>query len=270
MSDVTGISNQTSATDGATALAGIKAAVANLNTDKLEASSAAALTDKTTPVNADSFTITDSAASNVFKKLTFTNLKAFLKTYFDSLYPSGSGTSTGTNTGDNATNSQYSGLAASKQDALVSGTNLKSINSTSLLGSGNLVIAGGTMAFGQATRAVGSGTGTQNIAHGLGSTPSYVRIWATGFGTSGGGISMASSEGTGTASNNSCTWNCVSASTAPFAGQTSTILVIMATDGSTKLAEANISALDATNITLNFTTMSGGGLNVWWQWQAFK
>lgn len=48
----------------------------------------------------------------------------------------------GTNTGDNATNSQYSGLAASKQDALVSGTNIKTINSTSLLGSGNMDISG--------------------------------------------------------------------------------------------------------------------------------
>ena len=43
-----------------------------------------------------------------------------------------------TNTWDNATNSQYSGLAASKQDTLVSGTNIKTINSTSLLGSGNI------------------------------------------------------------------------------------------------------------------------------------
>lgn len=47
----------------------------------------------------------------------------------------------GTNTGDNATNSQYSSLAASKQDTLVSGTNIKTINSTSLLGSGNIAIS---------------------------------------------------------------------------------------------------------------------------------
>jgi hypothetical protein len=50
------------------------------------------------------------------------------------------GNTSGTNTGDNATNSQYSGLAASKQDTLVSGTNIKTINSTSLLGSGNLAV----------------------------------------------------------------------------------------------------------------------------------
>ena len=48
------------------------------------------------------------------------------------------GNTSGTNTGDNATNSQYSGLAASKQDTLVSGTNIKTINSITLLGSGNI------------------------------------------------------------------------------------------------------------------------------------
>lgn len=51
------------------------------------------------------------------------------------------GNTSGTNTGDNATNTQYSGLAASKQDALVSGTNIKTVNSTSLLGSGDIAVA---------------------------------------------------------------------------------------------------------------------------------
>lgn len=53
------------------------------------------------------------------------------------------GNTSGVNTGDNATNSQYSGLATSKQDTLVSGTNIKTINGNSLLGSGDLVISGG-------------------------------------------------------------------------------------------------------------------------------
>lgn len=44
----------------------------------------------------------------------------------------------GTNTGDNAVNSLYSGLATSKQDVLVSGTNIKTIEGVSLLGSGNI------------------------------------------------------------------------------------------------------------------------------------
>lgn len=44
-----------------------------------------AATDKATPVDADTIGITDSAASNALKKLTWANLKATLKTYFDSL-----------------------------------------------------------------------------------------------------------------------------------------------------------------------------------------
>jgi len=44
------------------------------------------LTDKATPVDADELAISDSAASSVAKKLTWANLKATLKTFFDSLY----------------------------------------------------------------------------------------------------------------------------------------------------------------------------------------
>jgi hypothetical protein len=52
------------------------------------------------------------------------------------------GNQSGTNTGDNATNTQYSGLAASKQDTLVSATNIKTINGSSVLGAGDLTVTG--------------------------------------------------------------------------------------------------------------------------------
>lgn len=73
----------------------------------------AAATSKATPVDADSFPIVDSEAASVIKRLTFTNLKAFLVTYFNTLY----------------------------QAVLVSGTNIKTINSTSILGSGNIAVS---------------------------------------------------------------------------------------------------------------------------------
>jgi hypothetical protein len=41
---------------------------------------------KTTPVDADTMGLIDSAASNVLKKVTWANIKATLKTYFDTLY----------------------------------------------------------------------------------------------------------------------------------------------------------------------------------------
>lgn len=43
-------------------------------------------TAKTTPVDADTMPLIDSAASNVLKKVTWANIKATLKTYFDTLY----------------------------------------------------------------------------------------------------------------------------------------------------------------------------------------
>lgn len=44
------------------------------------------LTAKTTPVDADYVPLMDSAASNIWKKLSWSNIKATLKTYFDTLY----------------------------------------------------------------------------------------------------------------------------------------------------------------------------------------
>lgn len=56
-------------------------------------------TGKTTPVDTDAFAIMDSAASNATKKLTWANLKATLKTYFDTLYAVvGAFAATGNNT----------------------------------------------------------------------------------------------------------------------------------------------------------------------------
>jgi len=49
---------------------------------------------KATPVDADQLPLVDSAASNVLKKLTWVNVKATLKTYFDTLYTNNTGTVT--------------------------------------------------------------------------------------------------------------------------------------------------------------------------------
>lgn len=71
-------------------------------------------TSKATPVDADQLGLVDSAGSNILKQLSWANLKATVKTYFDTLY----------------------------QALLVSGTNIKTINGSSVLGSGNLTVSG--------------------------------------------------------------------------------------------------------------------------------
>ena len=53
--------------------------------DKTETAISGA-TAKVTPVDADTMPLSDSAASNTIKKVTWSNIKATLKTYFDTLY----------------------------------------------------------------------------------------------------------------------------------------------------------------------------------------
>ena len=90
----------------------------------------------------------------------------------------------GTNTGDNATNTQYSGLAASKQDTLVSATNIKTINGSSVLGSGDLVVSSGyhlvaTLSGDQATGANVTPVTLTGLVFSYAANSKY-RIWFMG------------------------------------------------------------------------------------------
>lgn len=95
-------------------------------------------TAKTTPVDADTVPLTDSAASNVLKKLSWANIKATLKTYFDTLYQAAgayitaSSTDTLTNktfnangTGNSITNLEVADFAAGVVD-----TDLSSVSAS--------------------------------------------------------------------------------------------------------------------------------------------
>ena len=132
-------------------------------------------TTKTTPVDADTVALSDSAASGALKKLSWANIKATLKAYLDTIYAA---ITHGHNQSDIAnlttdlagkaptahihddryyteaevnglvaskapqsttyTKTEVDGLVADKQDTLVSGTNIKTVNGNSLLGVGNL------------------------------------------------------------------------------------------------------------------------------------
>ena len=64
----------------------IESAMAAAEAVNITAPIIAASTSKTTPVDADVLPILDSAAANILKKVTWANIKATLKTYFDTLY----------------------------------------------------------------------------------------------------------------------------------------------------------------------------------------
>ena len=64
----------------------IESAMAAAEAVNITAPIIAASTSKTTPVGADVLPILDSAAANILKKVTWVNVKATLKSYFDTLY----------------------------------------------------------------------------------------------------------------------------------------------------------------------------------------
>lgn len=122
-----------------------------------------------------------------------------------------------------------------------------------------------TFKTGQTSRATGSGTGTQNIAHGLGVTPKLVKITATDKTAT--NLTMTMSVGTATStSDETCTYFTPNSVGTVTTGQDSTHILLTRTSGGTSWS-ATLSALDSTNITLNFDT--AGDATVYIQWEAY-
>lgn len=118
-------------------------------------------------------------------------------------------------------------------------------------------------ATGQTSRAAGSGSGTQNIAHGLGTTPSLVIIMATARATTNTQTGNSYGTATGTSDETCTSWapNGVS--------QSGTTILNVASGTGSEGWNATLSTLDDTNIELNFT-ISGAAGTVYIQWIAYK
>lgn len=124
--------------------------------------------------DADKIPFTDFSDSNLLKKTSWGDIKSDLETYFDTLYPSGSGTSTGTNTGDQnlfqtiAVAGQSNVVADTTSDTLTlaAGSN---ITITTNAGTDTVTIAatdtGITQLTGEVTAGPGNGSQAATIAN---------------------------------------------------------------------------------------------------------
>lgn len=101
----------------------IESAMAAAEAVNITAPVIVASTSKTTPVDADLVPIIDSAASNVLKKLTWANLKATLKTYFDTLYAAtGAFAASGANSDITSLSALTNGIVGTSGDQTIGGT----------------------------------------------------------------------------------------------------------------------------------------------------
>ena len=186
----------------------------------------------------------------------------------------GTGTPNGT-TGKYVTNDDTATAAtANKVARRLAGGNItvvtesagnNSTNAASTAYTDNIAPKFGT---GQTSRLVAAGTGTQNIAHGLGRTPTSITInyiTSPGSGTGVKSIGTGTSSGTG----GTCTYMRQDPNGAWVSNPQINNAIIRgdASDGSA-IVIATVSAVDSTNITLNFTTMTGTGTGAYFQWTA--
>lgn len=139
------------------------------------------LSAKTTPVDADEFVLSDSAASNAAKKVTGTNLKAYLKTYFDTIYTR---SNLGVQSGEVIVTSGTSFTTPSNITTL---TRWKII----LIGGGG---GGGGMNTANQTAAGGGGGGCV-VLYITGLTPSTTYTCAIGSGGAGGAAATIGTAG---------------------------------------------------------------------------
>lgn len=117
---------------------------------------------------------------------------------------------------------------------------------------------------GQTSKASGSGTGTLTIPHGLGVTPKLVKITAVGLNTTNPANNISVGTGTSTSDESCVTFR---SSGAPFLNNAA-IIEHQGSDGTTRVV-AILSALDVTNITLDFTTFANQAQSLLIQWEAY-
>lgn len=131
-----------------------------------------------------------------------------------------------------------------------------------------------TLVFGhgQATRDNGDGTGNQNIAHGLGVTPGFVKITVVYAESAGNDASCMSIGSATSASDENVTWFTsvgATSGTAPSVGQSSSLMVALRDEAGSNMGQATLDTVDSTNITINWTTAVVASGTAYIQWEAY-
>lgn len=119
-------------------------------------------------------------------------------------------------------------------------------------------------AKGLTSKSSGSSTGTFTIAHGLGVTPRLIKITAVGSNSTNPANNVSIGSATSTSDETCLTFR---SSGAPLSSS-SNVIEHQGSDGTLRVA-ASVSALDGTNITLDFTTFNNQAQDLQIQWEAY-
>jgi hypothetical protein len=263
------IATLTSTESGANSLTDINANFSALNTDKAEKS----LTVNSKALSTNPVLTTADVADSTDKRYCTDAQKVVI------------GNTSGANTGDNAANSNIPVKAAGSD--IDTGTNdakfvtAKAINdshNTPLVApgtSGNVMTSDGTdwtsaavtvptSKNGTITRAANAGDGSVNTAHGLGKTPTVVRMTAHLVASS---SILCTSTGFYNGSTTACTYAFLDAGAGVEAASDTTNIVHIKTTnaGATEVATITV---DGTNITLAWTATSTPTGNIYIVWEV--
>ena len=131
----------------------IESAMAAAEAVNITAPIIAASTSKTTPVDADVLPILDSVASNILKKVTWANVKATLKTYFDTLYAAtGSFAASGANNDITSLSALTNGIVGTSGNQTIGG--VKTFSSMPVMPVQSMVRLTGSNGYGSTNTAI--------------------------------------------------------------------------------------------------------------------